>query len=120
MKAAFCSCRQTTVCILESTRALKTASILAPGMPKANLVPRASSVRTTISAPVFPVVLFLRAVASNVRTTASVLCAIAATSLMGLFGICELACCVLAQVCPEECLVLGQREMEVRQRLDPQ
>ena len=39
MNAAFCSCRQTTVWILESTRALKTASIFAPGMPKACVTP---------------------------------------------------------------------------------
>src|ERR1700732_1981639 len=52
MKAAFCSCRQTTVSIVESTSALKTASILAPGTPKTCVTPCISSVRTTSSAPI--------------------------------------------------------------------
>src|SRR5260221_9497514 len=120
MKAAFCSCRQTIVWILESTRALKTASFLAPGMPKTNWVLRASSARTTASAPVVPAGSVVGAVASTVRTLAEVLTGIAAVSWMGLFGIGEFVCCVPAQVGPEECLVLGQREVEVRQRLDPQ
>ena len=42
MKAAFCSWRQTTVLIFESTRALNTGSILAPGMPNTYSTPCAS------------------------------------------------------------------------------
>ena len=52
MKAAFCSCRQTTVSIFESTSALKTESILAPGTPNTCVTPCISSVRTTSSAPI--------------------------------------------------------------------
>jgi hypothetical protein len=52
MKAAFCSCRQTTVLIVESRSVSKTLSILAPGMPKTYCTPWASRLRTSSFAPV--------------------------------------------------------------------
>src|SRR5262249_35048439 len=53
MKVAFCSCRQTTVLILEPTRESKTLSIFAPGMPKIYSTRCASRFCTNSSAPVF-------------------------------------------------------------------
>ena len=53
MKVAFCSCRQTTSLIFESTSASKTGSILAPGMPNMYSTPWASRLRTSRCAPFF-------------------------------------------------------------------
>src|SRR5580692_4916685 len=55
MKAAFCSCRQTTVSIEEDFKVSKTLSIFAPGMPNTCVTPCRSSDSTTICAPVLNV-----------------------------------------------------------------
>src|ERR1700747_1338363 len=52
MNAAFCSCRQTTVLILESKSVSKTLSIFAPGIPKTYSTPCASRFFTNNPAPV--------------------------------------------------------------------
>src|SRR5215471_19333357 len=52
MKAAFCSCRQTMVLILESTSVSNTLSIFAPGMPNTYSTPCASKLCTSNPAPV--------------------------------------------------------------------
>src|SRR5262249_55536841 len=52
MNAAFCSCRQTTVLILESTSVSNTLSIFAPGTPKMYSTPCASRLLTSKPAPV--------------------------------------------------------------------
>ncbi len=52
MNAAFCSWRQTTVLILESSSVSNTLSIFAPGMPKTYSTPCASRLFTSTSAPV--------------------------------------------------------------------
>src|SRR5215469_4966566 len=52
MKAAFCSCRQTTVLIFESTSVSNTLSTFAPGIPKTYSTPCASKLFTNKSAPV--------------------------------------------------------------------
>src|SRR5215831_14140756 len=52
MNAAFCSCRQTTVLIVESKSVSNTLSILAPGTPKMYSTPCASRVFTSNPAPV--------------------------------------------------------------------
>src|SRR5215468_6645308 len=52
MNAAFCSCRQTTVLILEFNNVSKTLSIFAPGMPKTYSTPCASKLFTSNPAPV--------------------------------------------------------------------
>jgi len=88
MKAAFCSCRQTTVSIFESTSALKTASILAPGTPNTWVTPCASKALTIRSAPIC--------------------CAFAGFSFMvivsvSLFGVGEFLGSVLAEVGFKEC-----------------
>src|ERR1700758_193527 len=51
MKAAFCSCRQTMVLILESKSVSNTLSTFAPGMPKTYSTPCASRLFTNNSAP---------------------------------------------------------------------
>ena len=51
MKVAFCSWRQTTVLIVESTSASNTGSIFAPGMPKTYSTPCASRWATRSCAP---------------------------------------------------------------------
>src|SRR5215510_10863357 len=53
IKAAFCSCRQTTVLILEPKRESKTLSIFAPGMPKIYSTSCVSRFCFRSSAPVF-------------------------------------------------------------------
>jgi len=52
MKAAFCSCLQTTVLILESRSVSKTLSIFAPGIPKTFCTPGAFKLLTRSPAPV--------------------------------------------------------------------
>jgi hypothetical protein len=51
MKAAFCSCRQSTSSIEESSRASNTLSTLAPGMPNTCVTPCCSSSLTRTWAP---------------------------------------------------------------------
>src|SRR4051812_41853755 len=102
MNAAFCSCRQTTVLILESNNVSKTLSIFAPGMPKMYSTPCASKLLTSRSAPVCGTVVDF----------------IAGALIVFSFGLRKIFGWVPPQVCLQEILRFRQSDVVVTLALD--